>query len=92
MQHVESHGQGSDTCALTDAALQHVELAILDGELDVEHIVIVFFEDAADFAEFLVGLRHEFLHGLHVLVLLVLGVVVQWVRSADTSNDVFAHG
>ena len=45
LHHVHSHGQGGDTGALADAALQHEQLALLDGELDIEHVVIVLFKD-----------------------------------------------
>ncbi len=92
LQHVHSHGEGGDTGAFTHAALQHIELAVLDGELDVEHIVVVLLEDAADVAEFLIGLGHQLLHRVHVLVLLVLGVVVEGVGGADTGNDILALG
>ncbi len=91
-QHVQSHGQSGHTSALADAALQHVEDAVLDGELDVEHVVVVVFEDAAHLAEFLIGFGHQLLHRVHVLVLLVLGVVVQRVGGTDASHHVFALG
>ena len=92
LQHVEGHGQSGNASTLADTALQHVELTILDGELDVEHVVVVLFKDAAHLAEFLIGFGHQLLHGLHVLVLLVLGVIVQRVGGTDTSNDIFTLG
>ena len=90
LQHVESHRQGSHTGALAHAALQHIQLAVLNSELDVEHIVIVLLEDGADVAEFLIGVGHKLLHGVHVLVLLVLGIIVQGVGGTDTGHHVFA--
>ena len=92
LQHVHSHGEGCDAGALTHAALQHIELAVLDGELDVEHVVVVLLKDAADVAELLIGLGHQLLHGVHVLVLLVLGVVVEGVGGTDTGHHILALG
>ena len=42
--------------ALAGAGLQHVELALLDGELDVLHFLEVVFEDVLDAEQFLVDL------------------------------------
>ena len=38
VQHVERHVQRGGAGALADAALQHPELSLLNGELDVEHV------------------------------------------------------
>ncbi len=92
VQHVDRHVQGGGAGALADAALQHPELALLDGELDVEHVGEVFLERGADGVELLVGLGHGVLHAHEVLVLLVLGVVVDRARGADAGHDVLALG
>ena len=92
LEHVHGHGQSGHAGTLAHAALQHVQLAVLDGELDVEHVVEIVFEDAADVAELFIGLGHELLHGMHVLVLLVLGVIVEGVGGTDTGHHVLALG
>ena len=92
LQHVHSHGEGSHAGAFAHAALQHIELAVLDGKLDVEHVVEVLFQSLANVAEFFIGLGHQLLHGVHVLVLLVLGFVVQGVGCTDTGHDILALG
>ena len=92
VQHVHRHVQRGGAGALADAALQHPELAFLDGELDVEHVGEVLFERGTDGVELLVGLGHGVLHAHEVLVLLVLRVVVDRARGADAGHDVFALG
>ena len=92
LEHVHRHVQGGGAGALADAALEHEELLVLDGELDVEHVVVVAFELVADADEFLVGLREHLFHRGQVLVLLVLGLVVQRERGAGAGDDVFALG
>ncbi len=42
--HVDGHVHGSGAVALADAALEHEELALLDGELDVLHVLVVLLE------------------------------------------------
>ena len=50
-QHVHRHVQGGGAGPLADAALEHIELALLDREFDVLHVVVVFFELFADAVE-----------------------------------------
>ena len=76
MQHIECHGHGSHAGTFTHAALQHEKFALLDGKLNIQHILVVVFQDVADFTEFLIRFRHQFLHGSEMFVLFVLGVVV----------------
>mmetsp|Transcript_65885 Transcript_65885/g.104524 ORF Transcript_65885/g.104524 Transcript_65885/m.104524 type:complete len:356 (-) Transcript_65885:94-1161(-) len=42
--HVNSNLQGSRSCSLAIAGLQHVELALLDGKLDILHVLVVSLE------------------------------------------------
>ncbi len=55
--HVHGDPDGGEGGALADAALEHVELALLDGELDVHHVRVVLLEGVADLLELGVGLR-----------------------------------
>ena len=92
VQHVDRHVQGGGAGPFADAALQHPELPLLDGELDVEHVGEVLLQLGADGVELLVDFGHGVLHAHEVLVLLVLGVVVDRARGADARHDVFALG
>ena len=75
--HIYRHLNCSRSCALTVAALKHKELAFLNGELHILHIVIVRFETVADCRDFL----EDF------WLLLLESRNIHW--SADTSNNVF---
>ena len=91
-EHIHSHLEGSETGALANTALKHPELAFLNGELNILHIVEVAFESLADLVELLVNFRHCGLEGLEILVVLVLGSFVERVRSTDTCNHILALG
>ena len=64
--------------ALAAAGLQHVELLVLDGELEVLDVLVVLLEPRRDLAKLLVGLRQ------HLLELLDL------LRRAHAGDDVLA--
>ena len=57
-EHVDRHLEGSETGSLADTALEHPEVTLLDGELDVLHIVEVLLKSDSDLVELLVNLRH----------------------------------
>ncbi len=61
LQHIHSHIEGRDAGALAHAALEHPELAVLNGELDVLHIVVVLLEVLADGVQLFVNLGHSLL-------------------------------
>ena len=63
---------------LAVAALEHVELAVLDGELHVLHVMVMILEDAADLDELRISLRGTALPS------------GRWAWSADAGDDVFA--
>ena len=77
--HVRRDLHGRRRGALAVAGLQHVELAVLDGELHVLHVPIVLLQGLADGVELLQGMRHDVAHlfqgagvtdaGHHVLAL-----------------------
>ena len=90
MEHVHCHVESGQTCPLADTALQHPELAVLDGELDVLHVLEVLLQMVLDIVQFLVYFGHGRLKGCEVAVMLVLGGLVQRVGSTDTCDYVFA--
>ena len=92
VEHVHRHVQGGRAGPLAVAALEHVELAFLDRELDVLHVVVVRFELAADVVELLVQGRPLGLQRRQVLVLRVLGSFVQRIGRADAGHHVLALG
>ena len=76
--HVDGDADSGQAGALAVAGLQHVELAILDGELEVLHVAIVLFHLPGDGAQMVVDLGHgafKFADG---------------ERRADAGDDVFA--
>ncbi len=65
--HIERDVHRRKTGALAVPGLQHPELALLDGELDVLHVPEVLLEDVADLEEFLVGSGKILGHPGHLL-------------------------
>ena len=90
VEHIHGHVERSDTGALADTALQHPELAVLDGELDVLHVGEVVLQVLLDLVEFLVNCRHSGFQRCQVAVMVVLGGFVQRVRGTDAGHDVLA--
>jgi len=80
LNHVGGELECGSGGAFAVARLEHVELAVLDGELDVLNVLEVFFEGFADFEEFGVGFGHG---GLE------LG---NGLGGAHAGDDVFALG
>ena len=54
--HLDGDLERGERGALADAGLEHPELALLDGELEVHHVRIVVLEDLEDVVELLAGL------------------------------------
>ncbi len=67
--------------ALAVAGLEHVELVLLDRELEILHVAVVLLEDVADFQKFLVGLRHVLRQAL-----------LDLLARADAGDDVLTLG
>ena len=67
-------------------------MSLLDGELDVLHIVEMLLKSQTYSVKFLVNIRHGCLKGLQILVLLCLGGLVQRVRGTDSRNHILALG
>ena len=70
--------QSSLSGTLAVAALQHVELAVLHGELHVLHVAVMIFQKVADLDEFRVCFGELLFH------------LSDGHRGADTGDDVFA--
>ena len=51
--HLDRDANRGRTGALAVAGLQHVELAVFDGELEILHVAIMLFEAGGDFAKLL---------------------------------------
>ena len=62
VQQVDGNLHHSSTCALTVTSLQEPELALLDGELHILHIVIVVFQLVLNTVQLGIDLRHGLLH------------------------------
>ncbi len=93
VQHVHGHVQGRGAGPLAVAALEHVELAFLDRELDVLHVLVVLLELGADVVRVpCTAPAISVSSDVQVLVLLVLGRFVQRVGRADAGHHVFALG
>ncbi len=76
--HLDGDANRGASGALAVARLQHVQAAVLDGELEVLHVAVVLFQPRGDFAQLVVDLG---------LDLLQFGDVY---RGADAGDDVFA--
>ena len=60
--HVHGHVERRGRCALAGPRLQHVKRAVLDGELHVLHVAVVFLKFFSNFFELPVDLGHQLLH------------------------------
>ncbi len=78
LDHVRGDLDGGLRGALTVACLQHPQLALLDGELDILHVVVVGLEVLADVGELLVDRGHLALE------------LADRQRGADAGHDVLA--
>ncbi len=58
IRQINSDFQGRLGSALAGARLQHPKFAILDGELNVLHVAVMFLERAEHASEFSVSVRH----------------------------------
>ena len=91
-EHVDGHADCGRAVAFSDAALEHEERALFDGELDVLHVAVVFFEAFLDIEEFLVDLRHGLFERDVVFVVLAPGVslIGAGVRMPATTSSPWA--
>ena len=59
VDHVHRDAYRGRTGALAIARLQHVEFAVLDGELEILHVAIVLFQAGGDLVKLAVGRGHQ---------------------------------
>ena len=78
LDHVHGGLQRSGSRSLGAAGLQQIEPPVLDGELDVLHVVVVLLEPAHGLQQLVEGLGHRFLH------------VRERLRRADPGDHVLA--
>src|SRR6185312_16343068 len=76
--HLNADADCSAASTLAVAGLQHVQLAVLDGELEILHVAVVLFQARSDVAELVVHMRHDFVQFRDVH------------RSADAGDNVLA--
>ncbi len=76
--HISGDLQGRRRGALSGPCLQHVELALLDGELDVLHVAVMLFKPVHYLGQLPVRVRHLFAQ------------LLQALRSTDTGHHVLA--
>mmetsp|Transcript_13816 Transcript_13816/g.29419 ORF Transcript_13816/g.29419 Transcript_13816/m.29419 type:complete len:284 (+) Transcript_13816:222-1073(+) len=78
----EIHGNlnGSLATALAIASLEHVELALLDGEFDVLHVSVVLFENVCVGLELRIHIGHDIFQ------------LRYWLGRTNTSDNIFALG
>ena len=76
--HIDGHLQRGCTGALADTRLQHPQLALLDRELGVAHVLVVALETSKDRQQLAVNLREVQLH------------VIERLGVANAGDDVFA--
>ncbi len=78
--------------ALAATGLQHPELPVLDGELDVLHVPVVLLEALVDAHQRPVGLRHLLLEGGKMGLIRAATRLVDRLRGADPGDHVLALG
>ena len=80
VDHLDRNADRGLRGALAAARLQHVQHAVLDGELEILHVPIVFLQPAGDLAELRIDLGHLILQ------------LRDRLRRADAGHDVLALG
>ncbi len=78
VHHLDGDAHAGEAGALAAAALEHVQLAVLNGELDVLHVLVVLLQLLADLQKLLVGRRQHLAERLDLL------------GRADAGHDVLA--
>ena len=87
IDHVAGDLHRGESGALCGTRLQQIELARLDGELNVLHVAKVAFEFLVDVLELLVDVRHRLLERFLVADRLRFG---NWQRRANSGDNVLA--
>ena len=92
LDHVHGHADRGRPVALADPALQHPELALLDRELQVQHVVVVLFQALLDCVQLAVDPGELLLQGRKTRGVLGLARLVDGVGGADSRHHVLALG
>ena len=90
--HVDGDLQGRRGGSLAGPGLQHVELVLLDRELDVLHVAVMAFENRAHLGQLAEHRRHGFLHRRQLAVLGLFAGDGQLLRRADAGDHILALG
>ena len=61
VHHLDGNLHGGRARALAVARLQHVQLAFLDGELEILNVLVMMFQPGRNFPQLTVNLRHDLL-------------------------------
>ena len=78
LEHIHGELERGGRGPFAVARLQHEKLAVLDGELDILHVLEMLLERGADLEQFRVALRHQLLQ------------LEDGLRCAHASHDVFS--
>ena len=76
--HLYGNANSGGTGTLSVAGLQHVQGAVFDGEFEVLHVAVMFFQARSDLSQLLVGLGHD------------LFEIGNRLRSTNAGDDVLA--
>ncbi len=78
VHHLQRHANRGQSRALTVARLQHVEFAILNGELEILHVLVMLLQPRRDITQLVINIGHD------------LFEFEDWNRSAHAGNHIFA--
>ncbi len=92
LHHVNRHLDGCRAVSFPHPGLQHIQDAMLNGELDVLHIRVMGIQLTSDVVKLLVDFWHGFLKGWQVPVCELLGDIIDSKRGADTGHHIFSLG
>ena len=86
--HLDRHAQRRLSSALATSCLQHVQLVLLDGEFQILHVCVMFFQLVTHRVKLSKNARHRLFHRFTVTSL--TRGTGQWQRCADTGDDILA--
>ena len=88
--HIDCNFQCGPRRPLTRPGLQHPQLALLHGKLNVLHIAVMAFEGHKGLGELRVNIRQSFFHRRRGFAHIFPRDLGQRLRRADTRHDIFA--
>ena len=90
--HLDGHADGGGTGALSATGLEEEELAVLNSELNVLHVMVVSLELLVGAFELLVDLGHLLFHGRLGHAGTEAGLLGDVLGGTDTSDDILTLG